>query len=92
MPRGQNEVPARIKAQRRGGVYVNGIVGILATMLVGYTFGLHGRRQIFSMVVLALAITLVLSLIIDLDRPRSGFVRGSQQPMIDLQSLPEMIA
>jgi len=77
----QNQVPESV-------IYVNGIVGILATMLVGYTFGLHGKRQIFSMVVLALAITLVLSLIIDLDRPRSGFVRGSQQPMIDLQSLP----
>jgi hypothetical protein len=37
------------------------------------------------MVVLALAITIVLSVIIDLDRPRSGFIRVSQQPMIDLQ-------
>jgi len=77
----QNHVPESV-------IYVNGIVGILATMLVGYAFGLHGKRQIFSMCVLALAITLVLSLIIDLDRPRSGFVRGSQQPMIDLQRLP----
>jgi hypothetical protein len=77
----QNHVPESV-------IYVNGIVGILATMLVGYTFGLHGKRQIFSMCVLALAIALVISLIIDLDRPRSGFVRGSQQPMIDLQRLP----
>jgi hypothetical protein len=36
------------------------------------------------MCVLALSITLVLAVIIDLDRPRSGFIRGSQQPMIDL--------
>jgi hypothetical protein len=74
----QNHVPESV-------IYVNGIVGILAAMLVGYTFGLNGRRQIFSMCVLALAITLVLTLIIDLDRPRSGFIRVSQQPMIDLQ-------
>jgi hypothetical protein len=73
---------------RQSVIYVNAIVGILATMLVGYTFGLHGKRQIFSMGVLALAITLVLSLIIDLDRPRSGFVRGNQQPMMDLEKLP----
>jgi prepilin signal peptidase PulO-like enzyme (type II secretory pathway) len=77
----QNPVPASV-------IYVNCIVGLLASMLVGYTFGLSGRRQIFSTCVLALAITLVLGLIVDLDRPRSGFIRVSQQPMIDLQHLP----
>jgi len=77
----QNHVPQSV-------IYVNGMVGILAAMLVGYTFGLNGRRQIFSMCVLAVAITLVLGLIIDLDRPRSGFIRVSQQPMIDLQRGP----
>jgi hypothetical protein len=74
----QNHVPESV-------IYVNGIVGLLAAMLVGYTFGLHGRRQIFSVCVMALAITLVLAVILDLDRPRSGFIRISQQPMIDLQ-------
>ena len=73
----QNHVPASV-------IYVNAIVGLLAAMVVGYAFGLNGRRQIFSMCVLALAITLVLTLIIDLDRPRSGLIRISQQPMIDL--------
>jgi hypothetical protein len=77
----QNHVPQSV-------IYVNAIVGILAALLVGYTFGLNGRRQIFSMCVLALAITLVLALIIDLDRPRRGFIRVSQQPMIDLQHGP----
>jgi hypothetical protein len=75
----QNHVPQSV-------IYMNAIVGILAALLVGYTFGLNGRRQIFSMCVLALAITLVLALIIDLDRPRRGFIRVSQQPMIDLQN------
>jgi hypothetical protein len=74
----QNHVPESV-------IYVNGIVGMLAAMLVGYTFGLNGRRQIFSMCVLALAVTLVLALIIDLDQPRSGLIRVGQQPMIDLQ-------
>ena len=77
----QNHVPESV-------IYTNGIVGLLAALLVGYTFGLEGRRQIFSMWVLAVAITLVLALIIDLDRPRSGFIRVSQQPMIDLQQGP----
>lgn len=77
----QNSVPKSV-------IYVNGIVGLLAAMLVGYTFGLNGRRQIFPTFALAVAITLVLALIIDLDRPRSGFIRVSQQPMIDLQHSP----
>lgn len=77
----ENPVPESV-------IYVNCIVGLLAIMLVGYTFGLHGRRQIFSTFVLTLAITLVLALIIDMDRPRSGFIRVSQQPMIDLQRRP----
>jgi hypothetical protein len=74
----QNHVPESV-------IYVDGIVGMLAAMLVGYTFGLNGRRQIFSMCVLALAVTVVLAQIIDLDQPRSGLIRVSQQPMIDLQ-------
>ena len=53
-------------------------------MLVGYSFGVNGRRNIFSMFMLAVSITLVLAVIIDLDRPRSGYIRVSQEPMIDL--------
>ena len=73
----QNHVPESV-------IYVNAAVGLLSAMLVGYSFGVNGRRNIFSMFMLAVAITLVLAVIIDLDRPRSGFIRGSQQPMIDL--------
>lgn len=73
----QNHVPESV-------IYVNAAVGLLSAMLVGYSFGVNGRRNIFSMCVLAVSITLVLGVIIDLDRPRSGFIRGSQQPMVDL--------
>ena len=73
----QNHVPESV-------IYVNAVVGLLSIFLVGYTFGVNGRRNILSIFVLALSITLVLAVIIDLDRPRSGFIRGSQQPMIDL--------
>lgn len=66
-------------------IYVNAIVGLLAAMLVGYTYGLSGRRHVLSMCVLSVAITIVLSVIVDLDRSRSGLIRVSQQPMIDLQ-------
>jgi hypothetical protein len=73
----QNHVPDSV-------IYVNAAVGLLSAMLVGYSFGVHGRRNIFSMFMLAVSISLVLAVIIDLDRPRSGYIRVSQQPMIDL--------
>ena len=73
----QNHVPESV-------IYVNAAVGLISAVLVGYSFGVNGHRNVFSMCVLAVAITLVLAVIIDLDRPRSGFIRGSQQPMIDM--------
>jgi hypothetical protein len=73
----QNHVPESV-------IYVNAAVGLLSATLVGYSFGVNGRRNIFSMFMLAVSITLVLAVIIDLDRPRSGYIRVSQQPMIDL--------
>jgi prepilin signal peptidase PulO-like enzyme (type II secretory pathway) len=73
----QNHLPESV-------IYVNAAVGLLSAMLVGYSFGVNGRRNIFSMFMLAVSITLVLAVIIDLDRPRSGYIRVSQQPMIDL--------
>jgi hypothetical protein len=77
----QSRVPQNV-------IYVNAAAALLATMLVGYSFGVNGRRNIFSTCILALAITLVLAVIIDLDRPRSGFIRADQQPMIDLLHRP----
>jgi hypothetical protein len=74
----QNHVPETV-------IYVIALVGLLAAVIVGYTFGLGGLRQLFAIGMLSLAITLVLAVIIDLDRPREGFIRVSQQPILDLQ-------
>ena len=74
----QNHVPGTV-------VYVIAVVGLLASVVVGYTFGLGGPRQLFSICTLSVAITLVLMVIIDLDRPHEGLIRVSQQPMLDLQ-------
>lgn len=66
-----------------GVIYLNVIVALFAAILIGYAFGLDGARHLLSMGLLALAITLALGMIVDLDRPRCGFIRVSQQPMID---------
>lgn len=74
----QDHVPAMV-------ICAIAIVGLLAVMTVGYTFGLSGLRQPFSICMMSLAITLVLVIIVDVDRPREGLIRVSQQPLLDLQ-------
>jgi hypothetical protein len=74
----RNHVPETV-------IYVIAVVSLLAAMVVGYAFGMGRLRQFFSIGTLSLAITLVLIVIIDLDRPHEGLIRVSQQPLLDLQ-------
>jgi len=74
-----NRVPAPV-------ILVVGLISLLAAVLVGYLYGLGGRRHLLSTAILAAAITAVLLVIIDLDRPQQGLIQVSQQPMIDLQN------
>jgi len=53
--------------------------------MVGYNAGLTGRRSMISAVVLAVALSAVIALVVDLDRPGDGIIRTSQQPLIDLR-------
>ena len=53
--------------------------------MVGYSAGLTERRSLLSAVVLIIALGAVLTIVVDLDRPREGFIQVSQQPLIDLQ-------
>jgi hypothetical protein len=74
----QNQVPSAV-------IYVNMMLAVMTSFLVAYSFGTNGLRHQMSMWSLAFAIIAVLGVIIDLDRPRRGFIRVSQQPLIDLQ-------
>lgn len=53
--------------------------------MVGYNAGLTGRRSPLTTIVLVLVLGAVLTLVVDLDRVRDGFLKVSQQPLIDLQ-------
>jgi hypothetical protein len=66
-------------------ICLNAVIAMLAAGMLGYGFGLIGKRHIASIVLLAVSITGVLGVIVDLDRPWQGFIKVSQQPMIDLQ-------
>ena len=59
----------------------------LALGMVGYMAGLKRRRSVISAVVMVIALGVVLTIVIDLDRPREGFVKVSQQALRDVQTL-----
>ncbi len=59
-------------------------VSILSMAGVGYQFGQTGSRDIAISLFLALAFSIVIGLIADLDRVTQGTLQVSQQPMIEL--------
>jgi hypothetical protein len=61
------------------------IGSILSLGMVGYGAGLTKRRSLLTAVVLVIALGAVLTIVVDLDRPREGLIQVSQQPLIDVQ-------
>lgn len=62
------------------------LLGSMLTLgMVGYNAGLTLRRSPLSAIVLIVVLGAVITLVVDLDRPREGFLEVSQQPLIDLQ-------
>lgn len=62
------------------------IIGSSLTLgMLGYSAGLTRRRSPLSAVVMIVVLGAVISLVVDLDRPRDGFLQVNQQPLIDLQ-------
>jgi hypothetical protein len=61
------------------------IVALMATGLIGYGCGLGGRRNFFVTAMASILIAAVILVIVDLDRPRRGLIRVSQQRMVDLR-------
>lgn len=70
------------------GVIWAGLYGlaVLALAGIGYQSGLAGTTRSLETVVVAVAFSLVIWLIADLDRPGEGFLTVSQQAMLDLRS------
>ena len=61
-------------------------VTAVSLAFIGYGSGLTGRRRFVPNAVFALLIALVLTIILDLDRPRRGLIRVSQGSMIRLKA------
>jgi hypothetical protein len=60
------------------------VVTIFSMASMGYEFGLTGIRSWAVTILLVIVFTTVITLIADLDRPQSGLIHVSQQPLIDL--------
>ena len=61
------------------------LTAMMVSGSVGFTTGLSGVRHVWGNVAFVLVTAAVLSLTLDLDFPRAGFVRVGQLPMLELQ-------
>jgi hypothetical protein len=66
------------------GLYV---VFSLAMMITGFQISYAERRSILGILILIAIFSMVMMLIVDLDRPQEGLLQVSQQALIDLQRL-----
>jgi hypothetical protein len=60
-------------------------IGIVSVGVTGFISGSAGNHRGIVNTLLCLLLTIVLWLIVDLDRPRKGLLRASQQSLIELQ-------
>jgi hypothetical protein len=63
------------------------LMAALSMFMVGIQNSYSGKRNYFSIIALILVFTIVIMLIIDLDRPQEGFLRVNQQALIHVQQL-----
>jgi ABC-type multidrug transport system fused ATPase/permease subunit len=60
-------------------------VAILSLTAMGYLEGLTGTRRSLAVIAVAIAFSVVIELIADLDRPQEGVLRVSQRALLDVQ-------
>ena len=65
------------------------IVALVALSFITYGYGLTGKPRHAATIIFALLIAVVLTIIIDLDRPRRGLIRVSEDGMVRLQETLE---
>jgi hypothetical protein len=61
------------------------VVFVSSGGILGYSAGLSGKRVFAPIVLVSLLITLIVFIIIDLDRPKRGLIQVNQEAMIQLQ-------
>jgi hypothetical protein len=75
-----------VRARIPGVVWIGlAIITLLTMLTLGLQLGLNGNRRIVAIALLSLAFGVLITLIVDLNRPQGGLIRVGQGPMIDLQ-------
>jgi hypothetical protein len=79
-------VQAAVRSRIPGAIWVGLFaVAALALATMGYHAGLAGTRRSLAILAVAVTFSVVIELIADLDRPREGVLKVSQQALTDLQ-------
>ena len=65
------------------------LVFIASGGILGYSSGLSGKRVVAPTVMVSFLISLIVFIIIDLDRPRRGFIQVDQSSIISLKNLAD---
>jgi hypothetical protein len=79
-------VQAGIRSRIPGAIWVGLFaVAVLSLSAMGYLAGLAGARRSLAVLAVAVAFSVVIELIADLDRPQEGVLRVSQQALLDVQ-------
>ena len=66
-------------------LWILALIAIASLGIVGYGFGLVGQRSWLMMALVAIIVSAVIVMIVDLDRPEAGPTRVSHQSMVDLR-------
>ncbi len=61
-------------------------VAIAGLGLIGYESGLSGVRRTFPSSIVAILLAIVILIVVDLDRPRHGFITLGVEPLLDLET------
>lgn len=76
-----------VRARIPGSIWLGLLVITVITMgTLGLQIGLSGKRRLVGIIPIALAFAVLVTLILDLNRPQGGFITVSQQPLLDLQA------
>lgn len=66
-------------------LFILGIISLFSMFLLGYQFGVTGKKNNIVAVLISIIFASLMWLILALDRPETGFVRLNQKPIITLQ-------
>jgi Protein of unknown function (DUF4239) len=82
-----SRVAVGIHARMPAGIWIALYALIVLSMVaVGYHTAIAGSRRSWMMIILGLSFSVVITLIAALDRPQSGYVPVSQQPLQDVRT------